>query len=154
MTAETLRAPRERLEREAVDALSAWRVILQMVRFRPGLWLLNLAAMLVLNLFWQLPGFVLQAFFDLLSGDAAAGLTVWTLVTILAGCMVGRVLGMYGLIRTNVPFFVHTAALLRRNLLRHILRRPGAAALPDSPGEAISRFRGDVFEISLCPVAQ
>ena len=39
--------------------------------------------------------------------------------------------------------------LLRANLLRHILRRPGASALPDSPGEAISRFRGDVFEIPL-----
>ncbi|TFH04372.1 MAG: ABC transporter ATP-binding protein, partial [Spirochaetales bacterium] len=30
-----------------------------------------------------------------------------------------------------------------------ILRRPGAAALPDSPGEAISRFRGDTFELPL-----
>jgi ATP-binding cassette subfamily B protein len=39
--------------------------------------------------------------------------------------------------------------LLRKNMLRHILRRPGASALPDSPGEAISRFRGDVFEIPL-----
>ncbi len=39
--------------------------------------------------------------------------------------------------------------LLRHNLLQHILRRPGAAALPDSPGEAISRFRGDVFEMPL-----
>ncbi len=56
---------------------------------------------------------------------------------------------MYGLIATNVPFFIHTMTLLRRNLLAHILRRPGASALPDSPGEAISRFRGDVFEISL-----
>jgi ATP-binding cassette subfamily B protein len=39
--------------------------------------------------------------------------------------------------------------LLRKNLLVHILKRPGASALPDSPGEAISRFRGDVFEIPL-----
>ena len=34
-------------------------------------------------------------------------------------------------------------------MLAHILRRPGSSALPDSPGEAISRFRGDVFEIPL-----
>jgi ATP-binding cassette subfamily B protein len=61
----------------------------------------------------------------------------------------GSVLGIYGLITTNVPFFVNTMTLLRKNLLKHILRRPGAAALPDSPGEAISRFRGDVFEIPL-----
>jgi len=39
--------------------------------------------------------------------------------------------------------------LLRGNLLSRILRRPGAAALSDSPGEAVSRFRNDVNEIPL-----
>ncbi len=39
--------------------------------------------------------------------------------------------------------------LLRKNLLGRILQQPGARALPDSPGEAISRFQGDVFEIPL-----
>ncbi|NJM06973.1 ABC transporter ATP-binding protein, partial [Candidatus Gracilibacteria bacterium] len=33
--------------------------------------------------------------------------------------------------------------LLRRNMLEHIFTRPGARALPTSPGEAISRFRDD-----------
>jgi len=36
-------------------------------------------------------------------------------------------------------------ALLRRNLLRHILKRPGAHALPYSIGETISRFRDDAY---------
>ena len=57
--------------------------------------------------------------------------------------------GIYGLVLTNVPFFVGTLTMLRSNMLAHILKRPGASALPDSPGEAISRFRGDVFEIPL-----
>jgi len=39
-------------------------------------------------------------------------------------------------------------ALLRRNLFEYILKRPGARAVPGSPGEAISRFREDVNEIS------
>ena len=39
-------------------------------------------------------------------------------------------------------------ALLRKNLFEHILQRPGARAVPGSPGEAISRFRDDVAEIS------
>jgi ATP-binding cassette subfamily B protein len=38
---------------------------------------------------------------------------------------------------------------LRKNLLQHILKRPGASQLPDSPGEAVSRFKGDVNEIPL-----
>ena len=62
---------------------------------------------------------------------------------------IGGVLGILGAIKTNVPFFVHTMTLLRKNLLARVLRRPGARALPDSPGEAISRFMGDVFEIPL-----
>ena len=149
-TARAARGPRATdFEREQVDALPAWRVILQMVRYRLRTWLLNLAAMLLLTLFWQVPGFALREFFDILSGDAATGFGIWSIIGVLAGAHVMRTFGFWGLIRTNVPFFVHTMTLLRKNLLRHILRRPGAAALPDSPGEAISRFRGDVFEISL-----
>ena len=132
-----------------VKTLPTWRVILDMIRFRWKLWGLNLVAMLFLIAFWQIPGFVMAEFFDLLSGDSTAGWNVWTLAAFLFACEFGRVLGIFGLIRTNVPFFVHTMTLLRKNLLTRVLRRPGASALPDSPGEAISRFRGDVFEISL-----
>ena len=41
-----------------------------------------------------------------------------------------------------------TGALLRKNLLTRILERPGARAVPQSPGEAISRFRDDVNHAS------
>ena len=34
--------------------------------------------------------------------------------------------------------------LLSRNLLEHVLKQPGAQAIPVSPGEAISHFRDDV----------
>ncbi|MBN1180198.1 MAG: ABC transporter ATP-binding protein [Anaerolineae bacterium] len=129
--------------------MPTWKVILRMIQYRPRLWLINLAAMLVLMLSFQLPALMQRAFFDMLTGDAPAGLTIWSLVAIWAAAEVGRSLGMFGLFKTNVPFFVHTMTLLRKNLLVHILRRPGASALPDSPGEAISRFRRDVFEIPL-----
>ena len=61
----------------------------------------------------------------------------------------GRVVGDYGFVYADVPLFSEIALLLRKNLLKHILRRPGAAPLPDSPGEAVSRFRNDVIEIPL-----
>jgi len=38
--------------------------------------------------------------------------------------------------------------LLRRNMLEHVLQQPGARALPNSPGEAITRFRDDVAGIT------
>jgi ATP-binding cassette subfamily B protein len=129
--------------------LPAWRVILAMVRYRPWLWLGNLVSMVALMMAFQVPGLTMRAFFDLLTGDAQAGLGIWSIVALLFASELGRLLAMFGLTGTNVPFFIHTMTLLRKNLLKNILKRPGAAALPDSPGEAISRFRGDVFEIPL-----
>jgi ATP-binding cassette subfamily B protein len=131
-----------------IQALPAWKVILKMVQYRPRLWLGNLMAMLLLMLVFQVPGLVMRAFFNLLTGDAQVSLGLWSIVALLFASEVGRFVGTFGLIST-VPFWVHTMTLLRKNLLKNILKRPGAAALPDSPGEAISRFRGDVFEIPL-----
>lgn len=130
-------------------SIPAWKVILAMIRFRPGLWAFNLMAMIGLMMAFQLPGLAMRAFFDRLTEDQAAGLGLWSIVALLFASELGRLLGIFGLISTNVPFFANTLTLLRKNLLAHILRRPGASALPDSPGEAISRFRGDVFEIPL-----
>jgi ATP-binding cassette subfamily B protein len=38
------------------------------------------------------------------------------------------------------------SGLLRRNLLRHVLERPGVHALAYSIGETISRFRDDAYQ--------
>ncbi len=141
--------PETYAEKETSTAQPAWRVILDMILFRPKLWLFNLLAMLVLMMSFQLPGLSMRWFFDLLTESAPARFDLWTLVAFLFVAEIGRLIGLFGLVSTNVPFFGATLTLLRKNLLRHILRRPGASALPDSPGEAISRFRGDVFEIPL-----
>jgi len=127
----------------------AWKVILATIRFRPRLWLLNTLALFFLMFFFMLPGVLVREFFNLVSGNARTGFTLGTLVALLFVSEIGGVLGILGAIKTNVPFWVNTMALLRRNLLGRILKRPGAKALPDSPGEAISRFMGDVFEIPL-----
>ncbi len=132
-----------------VPTLPTWRVILDMIRYRWKLWGLNLLCLLGIIAAWQIPGYIMRAFFDTLTGDAKAGWSIWTLIAFLVACELGAISSIFGIISTNVPFFVNTMALLRKNLLTHILKRPGASALPDSPGEAISRFRGDVFEISL-----
>jgi ATP-binding cassette subfamily B protein len=136
-------------DRAQPKALPTWRIVLRMVRYRPWLWLGNLLAIMVLYLFWLLPGIVLRDFLNLLSGDAPAGWGLWSLVALLFAFEAGRTLGLLGVVSSNVPFQVHTLTLLRKNLLQHILRRPEASALPDSPGEAISRFRNDASEIPL-----
>ena len=132
------------------SVLPAWRVILSMVRFRPWLWLLDLATVLVTRLLGQIaPGLIVRVFFDLITGGAQAGLSLWSIVALLVAVEGGRILAGFGFVVADVPLFAHVATLLRKNLLKHILQRPNAFVLPESPGEAISRFRIDVREIWL-----
>jgi ATP-binding cassette subfamily B protein len=132
------------------EKLPAWKVIYEMIRFRPLYWFIDLLSVVIFRVAWQiLPGLILKAFFDMLTGELQAGINIWTIVAMMVTVFLMRQLGSYGFYYADVPLFAEVATLLRKNLLRHILRRPGASPLPDSPGEAISRFRGDVIEIPL-----
>ncbi|MCK5184387.1 MAG: ABC transporter ATP-binding protein [Candidatus Heimdallarchaeota archaeon] len=44
-------------------------------------------------------------------------------------------------------FFTTGEVLVRRNMMRGLLKKPGAIALPSTSGESISRFRGDVDNV-------
>ena len=129
--------------------LPTWIIIWRMVCFRPLLFTVNLFAMLVLCAAYQIPAFALRDFFNHFTPGAQVHFGIWALVAFMFASEGVTILGIYGLMLTNIPFFLHTTTMIRRNMLHHILRRPGASALPDSPGEAMSRFRNDVFEIPL-----
>jgi len=136
--------------KENVPALPAWRVIWNMLCFRPWLWLVDLISVALFRASWQLvPALAMQAFFNMLTGEAQLTFGVWAIVAFFVGAWLAQVLGRSGFYFADVPIFNDMAMLLRKNLLRHILRRPGASPLPDSAGEAISRFRNDVMEIPL-----
>ena len=133
-----------------VPALPAWRVIWEMLRFRPWLWFIDLLAVALIRFCWQIaPALIMKAFFDMLTGAAQLTFGIWSIVAFMGAIWLGRVVASYGFYYADVPIFADIPTLLRKNLLRHILRRPGASALPDSPGEAISRFKNDVNEIPL-----
>ncbi len=133
-----------------VPALPAWQVILSMLRFRPWYWFVDLFSVFLFRMTWQLlPGLVLRSFFDLLTGEAQVGLGIWGVVALFVSMFVVRGMGSFGFYYADVPIFADINTLLRKNLLKHILRRPGASPLPDSAGEAVSRFRNDVTEIPL-----
>ena len=136
---------------KTVPALPAWRVIRSMLAFRPRYWFIDFLSVLIFRASWQLlPGLILRLFFDLLAGEGTAvGWTIWGIVGLFVALWAGRAIGSYGFYYADVPLFAHVSTLLRKNLLKHILRRPGAMPLPDSTGEAISRFRNDVMEIPL-----
>ena len=135
---------------QKIPALPAWRVIWEMMRFRPWLWFIDLLCVALIRFVWQIaPALIMKAFFDMLTGAAQLTFGIWAIVAFALSTWVGRVIASYGFYYADVPIFADIPTLLRKNLLRYILRRPGASALPDSPGEAISRFKNDVNEIPL-----
>jgi len=129
------------------DDVRAWKLWWSMVRFRPWLFWINCACIVLLFLNEMVPGFVSKWFFDRLS-SGASDLGLWWLVALLIGSALGRIMFLYGLAFTNVPFMLTNAALMQKNMLSRILELPAAIALPASPGEAISRFRDDTQEVT------
>ena len=135
---------------QKVPALPAWKVIFEMVRFRPWLWVVDLFSVALIRFCWQVaPALIIKAFFDMVTGEAQLTFGIWAIVAFLAATWIGRVVASYGFYHADVPIFAEMNTLLRKNLLRYILKRPGASQLPDSPGEAVSRFKKDVDEIPL-----
>ncbi|EFH88003.1 ABC transporter ATP-binding protein [Ktedonobacter racemifer] len=126
--------------------LPTWRYLMQMVRYRPWLYLLHAALWGTFDMSALLVGLIARFFFDTLTGQAhlpggVAGLII--LLVVIAVCRVALLLTA-GFVEIMMRFTM--SGLLRRNLLRHILKRPGANALPYSIGETISRFRDDAYQ--------
>jgi ATP-binding cassette subfamily B protein len=143
--AETILSPKE-----YIPSLPAWKVAWELIRFRPWLWIVDLLSVGLSRFSGQIaPALVMKAFFDMLTGDAPLTFGIWTVVVGLFAIWLGRMLASYGFYWADVPIFADMGTLLRKNLLQYILKRPGAAQLPDSPGEAVSRFKGDVNELPL-----
>ena len=128
--------------------MTTGQVIVRLIRFSP--WRFGLAVGCAMAVF-GLPvatGLVIRAFFDALTGGAQAGFGLWEIVALFVAVDVGLLLSDAGLSFGWITFLHASMAALRHNLLREILRRrSAAAALPETSGAALSRFRDDAEEI-------
>ena len=135
---------------QKIPSLPAWRVIWEMILFRPWFWFVDLVAVTLVRVSYQIaPALIIKAFFDMLTGDAPVKFGISMIVAFLLAAWIARVFGSWGFYYADVPIFADIPTLLRKNLLQYVLKRPGAAPLPDSPGEAVNRFKNDVNEIPL-----
>ena len=112
--------------------------------YRPGLYLINLFAWSLIHMAPLVPGLLTKAFFDHLEGTYAFPYGVWAIAVLLIGAALARIALIFGGFMTDVHFRFRISTLLRRNMLSHVMKEPGARAIPCSPGEAISNFRDDV----------
>ncbi len=118
-----------------------------------------LAQLLMRNVIFSvaplLSGLIVRAFFETLSADPAyrAGFNPYTLAALLVVVAAGRSLIIVFDITLQMVWIVSLHTLLRKNMLARIMSRPGARAVPYSPGEAVTRFRDDVNE-AVAPLNQ
>ena len=85
-----------------------------------------------------------RAIFDNMTSEQAATVGFWSLAAILLALAVTRSFMIFGNIILSVRVEFTFATLLRKNVFDHILDQPGNNALPESTGEAVTRFREDV----------
>jgi ATP-binding cassette subfamily B protein len=130
-----------------MKSLPTWRYLVEMIRYRPWLYLLHALLWGAFNLSLLLVGLLARAFFDTLTGQARLPVGVGGLIALLVVIAVSRVAVVLsaGFVEINMRFTM--SGLLRRNLLRRLLNQPGAQALPFSVGETISRFRDDAYQV-------
>lgn len=125
------------------NTMSTWTASWTLLGHRRTRYLINVFMWALIMTTPLLPGLVTREIFNSITGDAPAIFGFWTLIVIMAAIGIGR----FGLILASVavfiPFRFLISGTLKLNLMKHILRKPGAVALPNSAGEAISRFRGD-----------
>jgi len=125
------------------------RYMRRIVSYRPGLFALNLAMWGVIHLMPVLfPGLTAQLL-DGLTGEAAFGWSPWTFLALLTALNLVRIGVFIPSIYAWATLWHELGLLLRRNLIDYITRAPGSRVLPDSPSEAVSRFRDDVDEVTM-----
>ncbi|GJM81922.1 hypothetical protein HMSSN139_44180 [Paenibacillus sp. HMSSN-139] len=117
-----------------------WRLLL----YRPAYYFANLLSWAVIHMVPLLPGLITKAFFDDLEGSADFPYGVEGLMALFIGVALARIMLIAVGCWTDGGYRFRISMLLRRNMLAHVLREPGAKAIPCSPGEAISNFRDDV----------
>jgi ATP-binding cassette subfamily B protein len=120
------------------------RLIWGLIKFQPRLHVANTLVWCVLHTLPLFIGLLMRDFFDSFSDGASAGLNVWTVLAFLAATQIARIgthmLAMWLWFTQELS----SCALLRHNMLSWIMQGPGHRRLPQTSGEAISRFRSDV----------
>ncbi len=136
-------------KQESSKRPSTWWYIWQLTKYKPWIYgLFGLMEILFFGVFPQLTGFVIQAIFNQLTGDAQTNFSLIALTALLVAIAVGRSAAFFTDVFLYFTFQHTVTALLRGNIFSTILRRPGARAVPESPGEAVSRFRDDAYELA------
>ncbi len=128
-------------------ALTTLQMIKRLLLYKPGWSAGYLGIWLVIHMMELVPRLTLKAFFDTITGDRPFRFGVAGVIAVVLSTRLFHILsiGTGAVVSARQKFTV--GSLLRRNLLGHVLDRPGAQAIPGSPGEALNTLRDDVENV-------
>lgn len=133
-----------------------WKLLWRMIRYAFGLYLIDTFLWMFIMGLPIVPGLIIREFFNTLTSERSAqpislqSPMLWAVLILAVG--LARIVAIFtGRITKTQHRFI-MSALVRRNLLKQLLQRPGAEALTVdgktvSPGEIISFFRDDVAQV-------
>lgn len=128
--------------------------LFRLMRRFPRLYLLNVALALVVALLDLAPGPLWQAFFNAVStaglrpSAAPAHFGAGAALALLVAVALARTVMKTNAVLADVLCEFNVETFLRRNTLAALLRRPGAQALQEAPGETLNRLRDDAPQLA------
>lgn len=123
--------------------MKTYQFMWQLIRYRPWLYSFDALCWALIHMTPLVPGLIARLYFDTVTGNAPLGVDVPAILVLVVMTTLARIVLIVLGFLADMPHRFSMSGLLRRNMFDRILQRPGARALPDSPGEVISRFRDD-----------
>ncbi len=124
--------------------MNAIAAFVHLIRYRPWLYTVNAVAWAAIMLAELGAGYVAKLFFDLITGNAAAGLNLTSIVVLVVAAGLVRIVSLLVGALIDIRHRFSIRVLLQRNLLAAVFAKPGARALPGPVGEALNTVRDDV----------
>jgi ATP-binding cassette subfamily B protein len=129
-----------------VKQLSIWKGTWSLIRYRPIFFWLSVAAAVYAFGMRTVPGWLQKLFFDRLAGEAGVALNLSTILALIIAVEASRMIVDAGGNLAAAKVRLAGQALLRKNVVQNILRKPGAAPLPVSIGDALNRLDHDLAD--------
>ena len=122
-----------------------------LIRFRPGWFLLNLIFVSLFITSRLVPGWLERQYYNGLTGVSDPTLSLYAILGLIVlvelGRMASDMLGEWG----GAKLRLGAQSLMRTNILRNILSKPGAQPLPVPTGDVINRTDDDLADFADFP---
>lgn len=116
----------------------------KMIAYRPGIFFANTIMWILIIISPLIHGLIIREVFDTLGGEARLEIGLWWLLGLLVAAEFFLIILIYLGARLDIFHRFMMSSLIRSNLLRGLLKKPGARPTSEATGEVLNIFRDDV----------